>query len=352
MNPYDFVRIDWSKGIERRPYTPHDSFSGLSGHIQGTITTLTPFFIPDRKNRSPKQFLTNRHGQAIIPGSSLKGLIRSLVETIGPGCWWLFDGTYESNKVHYESKLPHEFRQCSDEKHLCVACRMFGMIHGKTNTLLLGHVGFDDAVCDAPRPHESIHTIILSSPKPHHAAFYLDEHGELAGRKFYFHHNTPPVDKEDWLPKGKATSQHDAQNQYIKPIDAGSVFTFSAHFGNLAQDELDLLLYALVLEPGMRHKLGYAKPAGLGSVEIALTRLELVDYSQRYTSPDGGRTVYAGAALEAYVDGQIAPYVNDTDSITLQDLRRIWRWPGYEGISYPSYGWFKTNYDKRLHEVP
>jgi CRISPR/Cas system CSM-associated protein Csm3 (group 7 of RAMP superfamily) len=343
MNPYDFVRIDWDKGVQRRPAAKHDHFEGLSGRIEGTITTLTPFFIPRKDNRSPKRFLTNAQLQAVIPGSSLKGLIRSLVETVGYGCWWLFDSK--------NGKLPHDFVQCRDANQLCVACRMFGLIQG--GALLLGHVGFDDALCDDPQPHDPIYTIILSSPKPDHTAFYLDKSGKhVAGRKFYFHHSRRPVDKGDWRPKG--AHAHDAQNQYINPIGPDSVFSFSAHFDNLAQDELDLLLYALALEPEMRHKLGYAKPAGLGSVEIALTRLELVDYRQRYTSPDGGRAVYTGDALKAYVDGQVAPYVDDKSLVTLQDLRRIWKWPGRDDLRYPDWGWFNQpgNNKKRLSETP
>ncbi len=34
----------------------------------------------------------------------------------------------------------------------------------------------------------------------------------------------------------------------------------------------------------MRHKIGYGKPMGLGSVELRPVSLTLVDYSTRYTS--------------------------------------------------------------------
>ena len=359
-NPYDFVRINWDKGVDRRRPSFHDRFEGLSGRIEGTITTLTPFFIPqndesrisrpDRK-LSLKPFLTNRSGQAIIPGSSLKGLIRNLVETVGYGCWWLFKGEYPAKgrgrKVYYQ--LPDPFHQCQAKENLCFACRMFGMVQGR-DASMKGHVHFDEAVCTQPVDHDPIYTIILSTPKPRHTPFYLDQQGHPAGRKFYFHHSKSPQDKGKW----SVSKEGERQNQYIKPINAGSIFTFSAYFDNLAPDELRLLLYALALEPGMRHKLGYAKPAGLGSVEIALTRLELIDYRQRYTSPDGGRAVYTDAALKSYVDDQIAGYVDDKSSITLQDLRRIWKWPGRDDLCYPDYWqWFQDpeNKHKRLDEI-
>jgi CRISPR/Cas system CSM-associated protein Csm3 (group 7 of RAMP superfamily) len=349
MYPYDFVRMNWERGVERRAAKSHDRFEGLSGHLTGTLTALTPLFIPEHRDigmrRLPyKSFLTDSHGQAIIPGSSLKGLARSLVETIGPGCWWLL-------KEH-ERRLPRDFKQCTREDKLCVACRMFGLIQGQT--LLLGHVGFEDAVCQKAVEHPPFYTIILGSPKAHHTAFYLDPSGERpSGRKFYFHHSTPPVDKGQWLPDG-APLVRQPQNAYIKPLDTGSFFTFSAHFDNLAEDELRLLLYALVLEPGMRHKIGYAKPAGLGSVAIALTELECIDYRRRYTSPDRGRTTYTGEALQRFVADQIAPYVKDKTSVTLQDLRRIWAWPGRDDLRYPSWHWFQdaANSTKRLDQTP
>lgn len=339
MNPYDFVRIDWKKGVDRRPAAFHNRFEGLSGRIEGTITTLTPFFIPRKDKRSPKRFLTNAQRQAVIPGSSLKGLIRSLVETVGYGCWWLFDSK--------NGKLPHDFVQCRDASQLCVACRMFGLIQG--NTLLLGHVGFDDAVCDTPVSYDAVYTPILDAPKPRHKVWYLRKDGKVAGRKFYFHSTIIHT-----LSEIKRSRSGAHLNQYIAPIGANSQFTFSAHFDNLAQNELDLLLYALVLEPEVRHKMGYAKPAGLGSVEIALTRLELVDYSRRYTSPDGGRAVYTGDALKAYVDGQVACYVNDKNSVTLQDLRRIWKWPGRDDLRYPDRYWFDQpdNKNKPISQTP
>lgn len=332
MNPYDFVHIDWETGVGRRPPRPHNRFDGLSGQIKGTIKTLTPLFIPDSRKLSPRRFLTNRQGQHIIPGSSLKGLVRSLVETIGPGCWWLFKG-------EHEDKLPKDFRQCRYQDKLCVACRMFGLI--QDGTLLLGHVGFEDAVCEEPRGYDPIYTPILSAPKPRHIAWYLDSTGrQVAGRKFYFHSTEIRA-----LQEIKRSKSGVELNQYIAPVGPDSVFTFSAHFDNLAKDEFGLLLYALALERGMRHKIGYAKPAGLGSVEIALTRLALIDYRRRYTSPNGGKNVYKGNELEDFVQGWVAPYANDETSVTLRDLRRIWAWPPPEDIQYgyPTEKWFDEN---------
>ncbi len=345
MNPYDFVRIDWNKAVERKPANRHHQFTGRSGRIAGTLTTLTPLFIPGSGAHLPKTFITNRQGQAIIPGTTLKGLVRSLVETIGPGCWWLFGGPHQN-------KLPRAFKQCSDVNNLCIACRMFGLINN--STLLEGQVNFDDAICKEPVNHPAIYTIILSSPKARHSAFYLDQQGNLAGRKFYFHYSEEPEDVTEWLPSGSQpyNEQNRAQNQYIKPIGPNSVFKFSMQFNNLREEELQLLLYALMLEPEIRHKVGYAKPAGLGSVEIKLTQLELIDYEKRYTIPSMGRVTYANTELEQFVSTQTVAFTSNTNSMTLEDLRRIWQWPGRDDLSYPSRQWFQQNSQKRLHQTP
>ena len=328
MNPYDFVRIAWSQGVKRRPATRPHRFQGTSGRIQGTITTLTPLFIPSYRQQTTH--ITNRKGEAIIPGTSLKGLIRSLVETIGPGCWWLF-------KSGPGGRLPHPFRQCQNHEELCVACRLFGLIKGKT--LLLGNVGFEDAICVEHTPDSPMYTPSLMNPRPRHS-WYRDDQGHVVGRKFYFHNTQTIQDR-----------RQTNYNRHIRPVAPENTFTFWAQFTNLADDELRLLLYALLLEPTMRHKIGYAKPAGLGSVKIELTRLELIDYAQRYTTSDQGNSTYTGAELQEFMAQQIFPYTENQTSVTLTDLRRIWAWPPPDDVvfGYPTRRWFDENSDKPIN---
>ena len=136
MNPYDFVPIDWKDPPERCRPSPHDRFSGISGKIEGIITAKTPIFIfhsPKKNDGSEELFIKNEQNQHIIPGSSLKGLFRNLVETIGNGCFLLYDGNYKrydrdnDKKLNYHEKLPREFKKCRNA-NLCIACRMFGRI--------------------------------------------------------------------------------------------------------------------------------------------------------------------------------------------------------------------------------
>ena len=327
MNPYDFVPIDWSNPPERHRPSPHDRFDGISGKIEGTITAETPLFIRSpQTSQGAQPFIKNKQNQHIVPGSSLKGLFRNLVETIGNGCF-VFD------KLYCENNLPNEFKKCNAAR-LCIACRMFGRIpdQGDTSSLHLGNVSFNDAIKVKIWDHDAVHLIALMSPKPHHQAFYLGLDGNIAGRKFYFHQPSgiQKVDQEGEL------------NPYIKPVDKGSQFTFSVQFTNLEAIELQTLLYAFVLEPGMRHKLGYGKPAGLGSVHFEIEKLTLIDYASRYSTTSQGRTEYdAGNGLATYLRQQ----TNNTASRTLNALRRIWRWDPNDKTSYhyPNQDWFGDN---------
>jgi hypothetical protein len=83
----------------------------------------------------------------------------------------------------------------------------------------------------------------------------------------------------------------------------------------------------------MRHKLGYAKPCGLGSVHIQTTKLILRDPTARYRQ-NGGETVYKDAELTAEITRRVAPFIATIPAITRADLRRIWRWPPAPGVTY------------------
>ena len=357
MNPYDFVPIDWNNPPQRHPPSLHDKFIGISGKIEGTITAETPIFIfhSPKRNSGAKPFITNNQGQHIIPGSSLKGLFRNLVETVGNGCFLLFDGDYKQENdrarertLNYHAKLPNEFKKCESANCLCIACRMFGMTQDsdqESNLLLLGKVSFNDAVGIGICEHPAIYTIPLLEPKPRHRAFYLDSTQQrITGRKFYFHQPG----------KIHPAGQRGRFSQYIKPIDKGSQFAFSVQFTNLEPVEFQTLLYALNLEQDMRHKLGYGKPAGLGSVHFDITKIILIDYTKRYTVNQGIQEYNKGNTLKCYLSTQTQKFTSNKTSQTLNALRHIWRWNPSDTTAYyyPSRGWFNRNRRKRISRTP
>ena len=223
---------------------------------------------------------------------------------------------------------------------------MFGRIPGRgdSSNLHRGNVSFSDAVEDKICTHNpvSVYTIPLMEPKPRHRAFYLDG-SNIAGRKFYFHQ-----------PSGiQIESVGTDYNQYITPIDQESQFTFSVQFTNLKDIELNTLLYALVLERDMRHKLGYAKPAGFGSVRFEITKLTLIDYAKRHVTGQGIEDI-TDRRLEAYLLQQTQPFKQNKSSQTLKALRRIWRWDPNNTTQYryPDQTWFNDNPTTPISRTP
>ena len=365
MNPYDFVRIDVNKVPVRRKPIWHHQLVGqqrlYAGHIEVDVSTETPLFIADPHpvSSDPKraaQSLQNKQGQYIIPGSSLKGMLRCLVETLGNGCFTLFDGRYEQSyemgrteyKAEYDRKIPADFKHCSTNTNLCIACRIFGMLKERSDGVFLGKVNVSDAATttDVVHKYQPMFTAALVNPKPHHDDFYLDaEKRYIAGRKYYFHHATEPIKAEKFVEFGRGVQA----NRYIQPLDKENTFSFRIDFSNLAEDEFAALLLAITLEPDMRHKIGYAKPLGLGSVHLVPTSLTLIDYTQRYTQSGAGRgkTVYEGDSFTALRNSLVNDLArSQLVQVAMTDLRRIWRWPADATVkySYPSKNdWFDTD---------
>jgi RAMP superfamily len=359
MNPYDFARIDWNRPPERRKPAWHHQLVGqgsqrlYAGSMEVDIFAETPIFVSDPRNvspdpRKPAQFMQNKGGDYIIPGSSLKGMLRSVVETLGNGCLTLFDGEYERGRVNYRRDVPREFQHCDRNTNLCLACRTFGMLKERTGGVFLGKVNIGDACSYAEKvyKYEPMYTAVLVEPKPRHEAFYLDAAKQhIAGRKFYFHHSP---DMKPLSAPGPVSFSGKPANRFIQPLDYNTAFHCRVDFTSLEADEFGALLLAIALDENMRHKIGYGKPLGLGSVQLAPTALTLVDYAARYTQagPVRGKTALQGDAMWNVLYEHIDEFSRaHMVPVAMDDLRRIWRWPTDADVDYyyPSKrDWFDT----------
>ncbi len=382
MNPYDFVPIDTQHPPELRgPVWHHvlknaDTDAGklYSGHLHVNIQAETPLFIPDAETsmqdpKNPGEHIYNNAGQYIIPGMSLKGLLRSVVETLCNGCLRVF----HVPAGYTNASIPPGFTACQNNTSLCIACRLFGMMpeNQKTAQVFLGKVNIGDALVNKESLvfHEPIYTTILEAPKPRHQAFYLDaDKRYIAGRKFYFHHHgrLSTEDRLIEIRKKPGEVSHESKkfrNQYIEPIDTETEFAARIDFTNLEANEFAALLLAITLKPDMRHKIGYGKPIGLGSIRMDLTELCLVDYATRYTAFRSGRGIfrYSTEELTKLVQDQMASFDRHVNAAwlrfykqpALKDLHKIWEWPPDNSVvySYPSQDWFKANSQARIADT-
>jgi CRISPR/Cas system CSM-associated protein Csm3 (group 7 of RAMP superfamily) len=151
---------------------------------------------------------------------------------------------------------------------------------------------------------------VLSAPKPPSPAYYFDpvsssgihrlatfqeiRDGKVRprGRKMYLHLDWPDQVVRPWKsvdpPTGtkhceKLGEQRKMQVQ-VQCLGVESRFTFKIRFDNLTHDEFLALCYTLRPTPHFRHKLGMAKPLGLGSVSFDVTAIRRIYRGGRYTS--------------------------------------------------------------------
>lgn len=214
-----------------------------------------------------------------------------------------------------ERFLQQIFHPCTDYNTLCPACRTFGWVHKNAADLsqdkevaYAGRIRLSHAtpVGDTVRQRNDAVTLaILGSPKPTQTNFYLlnkngqpdsgvdynKDTAQLRGRKFYRHHGDEPSKHRNGYEYERVTNAEnngkDDQNRTVRGVvEPDSQFEFTLDFENLAPLELGALLWALELEEGMFHRLGYAKPLGFGSIKQNVTKLEWVNWLQRLESLD------------------------------------------------------------------
>lgn len=202
--------------------------------------------------------------------------------------------------------IPFDNRREQDPNGWDLAQSIFGRIPGKGEeaTGQRGRVYFEDALLssDSAGPIDPIaHPVVLGTPKPSFFPHYLVQksdkledsihwdgdwrnQGEVVvrGSKQYPHRpdapgasggNLPPVDNK----QVNVVS-------WIQPARKGAVFTARLRFENLREWELGALLMAIDLPAGCSHKLGMAKPLGLGSFRLTVAKLQEIDRTSRYQS--------------------------------------------------------------------
>ncbi|AEB10599.1 RAMP superfamily CRISPR-associated protein [Desulfobacca acetoxidans] len=406
IHPYNFVPLPAS--VPRQPVETAPGWGRLaedtySGYLQADITVFTRLFIPSRRpmdvgweittdkhqeNKHPvyKKFLYHSVGnKKMIPGSSIKGPVRSVMEVLSDSCLGLYGGKYKKDQHDKKRRLDYSNKASAEVKPgrcrlraetggpvtnpadgLCVCCRLFGLAAGGgaepesgEYTALQGRLTFDDFyLSDADKKVISTSHFTLpelSDPKPWHAQFYLDTGGQIRGRKFYLHYDPDPTK----LNTKDKTERNCTIQESILP---GAVFTGRIRFTNLTGWELGLLLWGLELDdlppfdaegkrtPDLKaHKLGMGKPLGLGSVKIRVTGMALMQPARRYgefTWPEDGKdgleTSVTGDELRTQVRELKETWAADAFQDRSQ-LSTLLTFPARRAISvrYPGYGWFR-----------
>jgi hypothetical protein len=246
-------------------------------HVSSGIYALTEDVKRDKGGVIRDHYrVTNAYGerQPAVPGSSLKGAARAVVEAVTCSCVVV-------TRVD-RAKLPRESRACGPEA-LCPACALFGA------QSRFGRVSFSDAVMRLAEM--SVRRVAaLYGPRPWQARrTYLDAHGNFLGRKFYFHGR--PMD--------------DPAGQQIEVIPEGRQLDGSLDFHSLTAAELGLLFFALGLDGSFRPMLGGGKPLALGAVEYRPLSIDMVTAAS-WTDYEAGDARLEMEALDSFIRDRLA----------------------------------------------
>ena len=298
---------------KRRPYRQKGAGQDklnpclLSGTLELTLRTLTPVHVgsgySDFIKAGNQEYLAAlqaskpvREADAVrrrylIPGSSLKGAVRSIVEAITRSC-------IRITQSRHRPYIPQGYGGCMSVNDLCIACRLFGAQDYQ------GHVSFEDAVA----PKGSL--VLLGTP-----LLWTPARGG---------HGLPPRYLERDRAKGRKFYRHARPPSGVDPracIKSGAELPLRIHFLNLSEAELGILLTALGQHPDHRFpiKLGGGKPVGLGSVQIILNRVTLLQGADalKATGRLGQSQTLVGDALDKFTTrcAQAADELIDDDAL-------------------------------------
>ena len=269
--PFDFVVLP--RRVNKKHPTGHDQYheKHITGQIHGTIEALSPIHIGSGvidlgEDVELIKTAVRTNENVVIPGSSLKGAIRSAVEAISESCVCKV-----SRNTRYA--LPRDFMECRQRGRLCVACRMFGAMGFQSNITIQDALQIDGHIVTKFVPE-------LYRPRPQRGSRHVP------GRKFYMH--------------GEIASGETP----VEACEIGSRFRFVVQVDNLTQAEWGLFFTALGHHPDspFKLKIGGIKPACFGSIDFQIENIHVEEQNrERYLDwniqPESALT---GEQLEAW----------------------------------------------------
>jgi CRISPR-associated protein Csm3 len=308
-DPKPFGKVRLTDRVSLRKVTPHDRFaSEFTGRLDCTLRALTPIHVGsglyELIRGDPVRGLITHSRRVQIPGSSLKGAIRSVAEAISYSCVRVVDRHKDIDK----RLAVQDLRPCRKvdkrdaKKEQCICCSVFGGMGYQ------GRINFSDAIMVRGAP--SLRHLKSPYPPDERAPGYVNRFGEFDGRKFYFH--GVPVE--------------DSEGEPYLAAGTDSEFTFRLHFESLSAEEFCLLLVAMGILDQMIIKLGGGRFGMLGSVEIYPDRLELMQPTASFTD-FGAPGEVVDNDVQAYLLARVGEANGLVNEEALDQLMEVWEFP-------------------------
>ncbi len=312
--PYALVPFPNKKPQLKHP-VGHDRYRNdrLHGKLILKLTVKTAVHIStgivamgtDVGDRIPliKTMAQGRQQQLTIPGSSLKGVVRSAFEAITNSTLAVVSG-------RYKRQMPQDRLPCRKKEQLCPTSLVFGAMNWQ------GLIHFTDATCESAKSATGFMPS-LYRPRPDQRRAYFDK-GQATGRKFYYNAVKAVSGGDRGIPVQQAGTEY--------------VFKTELQFNNLTQAELGTLLIVLGQDKKypMALKVGGGKPIGMGTMTVDIEALEkpqsLKERYTRYAIPESNRLT--GNSLKSFVEEAIqAAHRSLVEKPQLEALAEILKWP-------------------------
>lgn len=325
--PYKFIPL--TSKIDRKALIKHNEgkIENLySGKMFIKIKTLTPIHISQGDTRIKSEKIINnfmrRNNQIVIPGSSFKGMIRSIFETISNSCTPKLPNDFSA----LEEALPKKREDICQNENLCPSCSVFGTINNISYRGKI-RIGEFKLISDEKKSLDYVSIPVLQTPfrdypedidllqknikkevnskkleirksktcnfgneRLYYADFFEDEdeynnftkdeyYNKIAefgenrtlkfrGRKYYLH-NIESIEGKNSYEKYEVVKKDCEFEGYLI-------------FENLTEKELSILSLALGITENFSYKIGYGKPAYFGSISIKVESVK--DRNIRYSN--------------------------------------------------------------------
>jgi len=186
------------------------------------------------------------NGKYIIPGSSLKGCVRTIAEMVSYSCMGVAANDQTKEKMSVE-------KWHKDKGKRCIVCDMFGAPGNKSKLI------FHDFTVVSEEDSSQITELICIPPSfephPHECDDYKDKNGRFKGYKIYNH--------------GEFKNASPDNGIWIEAVKPGVRFEGEIWLrADLRQEQKELLCFSLGLS-GFALKIGYGKNHYLGSIRIS-----------------------------------------------------------------------------------
>lgn len=260
LKPYEFVPVN--NKVVKEPLRPRNEIKKELhyGKWQLRLKVMRPLIVASGKLTLHEEKLIKGHvksnGDIVVPGSSIKGVIRSIYESISYSCFER--PVIKSLKYRVAEYTPQTNSNGCEGPSICPSCQVFGYVNRRNVGKSLVYFNDFHLIGDKSEMIEERKIPQLFQPLRQESALdhYLDDDSKLQ-RKFYTH--------------GKPQTH---EGQVYEVIKEGAEFVGEISYEHLTDEEMGRLAFAF----GLGHKpfpikVGYGKPAYLGSVQVELLKV-------------------------------------------------------------------------------